>query len=516
MSTVIPDLQCPSNVQLPTEIWDGICSLLPRTSLSRLRLVCSTLNKITLPWVYKEICLESFGNSVERFIQIAKSPKLRRLVRELTVDTSVDLEFSYNCNHDYPFPTDLIDALPYIRHFSGLTALHLRFNQYCGEDDRVGLTIEETWEDQYRVLDTVFHCITGRWNTDRQMEIEEKAKGSWFDHTRTYPDQEDTSVPSGKAMQLQELTIANLADFHDDDLAKSEAFKALMNMPSLTSLKLLVTTEINEDHDDSIATYEEKYEFFEHLPNTWLAPIISQNLRVLSLYYRSYWGWFPKVDFRSVDLPQLEVLALGHYVFSHEWQIDWISSLGHKNRIGWLRELYLDDCPILYQAYLPSPLDRSNPGCPLLSAVLDEQSLEMHKYPMRWSHVLSRLATELKALRVFRMGHAQWGDIPQDTFEAVRANFTSEIDEDVLKHRLSNNTHRSFSWLDFVNMEDGEPENEWEAGRLRYIEYNIQYIPLPWNMSFRSGDLDDEGFEVEHGTWPLDHAALERILSIVK
>ncbi|KAF4342053.1 hypothetical protein FBEOM_3984 [Fusarium beomiforme] len=201
----------------------------------------------------------------------------------------VDLEFSYNCNHEYPFPADLVDSLPYIRHFSGLTALHLRFNQYCGEDDRVAITIEETWEDRYRVLDTVFHCITGKWTTEKQREIENNSMGSWFPYNRMYLDEDDSSVPAGEAMQLRELTIANLAHFHDNDLANSEAFKSLVALPSLTSLKLLITTEVNEDVGESIVGYGEKYEFFDQLPTTWLASSISENLRVLSLYYRSYW-----------------------------------------------------------------------------------------------------------------------------------------------------------------------------------------------------------------------------------
>ncbi|KAF4964448.1 hypothetical protein FSARC_7634 [Fusarium sarcochroum] len=463
----------------------------------------------------QELRLEGSGNTEEGFIKIAKSPILRDLVRELTVDTSVDLEFVYRSNESYPTPIDFLDALPYIRCFGRLTALHLLFDQHCGEDQRTGLDIEETWCFRYR------------------MEIEEKAEDEYSDYERTYLDPEDDlGVPFDQIIKLKELTIANLADYNDTDLANPEAFKKVMSLPSLTNLKMFVATEIDEDSDDIIVYYEEKYEFFQHLPETWLAPSISDNLKVLSLYCQDYWGWFPKMDFRNVEFPQLKVLAFGHYVFSHGWQVDWIFSIGQNNGSGGLRELYLDGCPILFQVYQTSLLDGTDPGYPLVSTVLDQRSGKLHKYSMRWSDVLSKWAISMKELRVFRMGHGQWGGAPQDTLESVRKDTMDEIDEDVLSFRLSNNTHRNFDCPEPLDRDYGDegPEKAWASGKylhgtginerggckLQYIEYDISVIPSPWGETSRSYMLDEKGYEPEGVTWAKDHTAFEELSSLIK
>jgi hypothetical protein len=97
-----------------------------------------------LPCLFKSILVEADDDSVDRFVKIAKSPKLRGLVRELTVDTWIPF-FRYNCNEEYPFPTAFMESITYIRAFTNVTALHLRFNERCGLLGRSGLDLEETW-----------------------------------------------------------------------------------------------------------------------------------------------------------------------------------------------------------------------------------------------------------------------------------------------------------------------------------------------------------------------------------
>lgn len=534
MAIVIPirNQKSPGALSLPPEIWDSVCALLLKPSLSRLRLVSSGFDRIALPWVYRNLRLEGFGNSAERFIQIAKSPKLRDLVRELTVDTSVGLEFSYKSNWAYPFPASFMDALPYLRCFGYLAALHLRFNEYCGEDDRRGVSMEETWDFRYGALDTVCHCVAGMWTPEKQIEIDKKSEYQWHEYTRKRADPEDDlGVPFDQVIQLKELTVTNLADFYDTDLVASGALKKVMSLPSLTELKLLIATEIDESMHESPVFYEEKYEFFNHLPETWLAPSISDNLRVLSLYYNEYWGWLPKMDFRGMAFPRLKVLALGQYVFSHDWQIDWIASIGQENGSGGLEELYLDNCPIMFQALQASPLDEKDPGYPLLSAILDGAAEDLFKYPMRWHHVLPRWATTLKALRVFRMGHGSWHSAPEDTFKSVIQEFR-DVDEDVLRYRLSQNSHRSFDCPGpLVSYCDGveDPFKVWESGKyvngtgingsgaykLQYIEYE-HISSSPWMETFWDHVDDDQGYEPEEGTWVKDLAAFEALCSAVE
>ncbi|KAF5660095.1 hypothetical protein FHETE_9066 [Fusarium heterosporum] len=533
MSITVPIIESrSSDITFPSELWDVICSVLPKPSLSRLRLVCRGLNSIALPWTFRELRFEGFGNSTKNFVEIAKSPQLRHLVRELTVDTSVELDFEYNCNEDYQFPTEFLDALPYINCFKHLDALHLRFNHFCGDEDRTGISIEETWDFRYRVLDTVCHCIAGMWTVERQMEIEDAVDDSPRDYKRTYP--EDEFDDSDQVIQLKELTITNLADFHDPRLASSEAFKRVVSLASLRDLKILITSQKDEDLDNSTVYYEEKYKFFKHLPRTWLNTNISNNLTTLSLYSEEFWGWFPKMDFRSMDFPNLQVLALGHYVFTHDWQIDWMSSIGQKNGVGGLRELYLDNCPILYQANQASPLDENDPGYPVVSTVF-RAAAEMHTYPIRWSDVLSRWATSMKSLEVFRMGHSHWfvDEAPEDTLESVLNHLgTDADDEGVLRHRLSNNVHRSFDCPEPIDRAYGDvdPQTEYKSGKylrgtgingryggkLQYIEYDVNCFPSPWKETFWSYRDDNEGFEPEDGAWTTDIAALQEFTLAVK
>ncbi|KAF4993714.1 hypothetical protein FGRMN_6291 [Fusarium graminum] len=533
MSVIVPIIDThSSDITFPSELWDDICSFLPKLSLSRLRLVCHRLNSIALPWTFRELRFEAFGDSTKRFVEVAKSPQLRCLVRELTVDTLVELNFAYNCNDSYLFPTEFLDALPHISCFKNLDALHLRFNHFCGDEDRTGVSIEESWDFRYRILDTVCHCIAGMWTVERQMEIEDAVDDSPWDYERTYPG--DELDDSDQVIQLKELTITNLADFHDPRLANSEAFKKAMSLPSLKNLKMLVTSQKDEDFDNSTVYYEEKYEFFEHLPGTWLNTNISNNLTTLSLYSEEFWGWFPKMDFRSMDFPNLQVLALGHYVFTHDWQIDWMSSIGQKNGIGGLRELYLDNCPILFQANQSSPLDETDPGYPVVSTVFEEAP-EMHTFPIRWSDILSRWATSMKTLEVFRMGYSHWfvDEAPEDTMESVLIELGTDAgDEGALRYRLSNNVHRSYDCPEPIDRAygDKDPETECKSGKylrgtgingryggkLQYIEYDVTCFPSPWTETFWSYKYDDEGFEPEVGTWTADVAAFEELSLAVK
>lgn len=50
----------------PPEIWDSVCSFLPKPSLSQLRLVSSGLDHIARPWVYRTLRLEGFGSALSR------------------------------------------------------------------------------------------------------------------------------------------------------------------------------------------------------------------------------------------------------------------------------------------------------------------------------------------------------------------------------------------------------------------------------------------------------------------
>ncbi|KAF5969926.1 f-box domain-containing protein [Fusarium coicis] len=85
-------------------------------------------------------------------------------------------------------------------------------------------------------------------------------------------------------------------------------------------------------------------EIFTQLPLTWLSSTVAANLQVLSLHYQSYWGWFPNIDIRLIGggngMPKLRSLSLGHFVFSNQGEVDWMTSLD-------LEELFLAGCAVL-------------------------------------------------------------------------------------------------------------------------------------------------------------------------
>ncbi|KAK8091727.1 hypothetical protein PG997_002088 [Apiospora hydei] len=142
------------------------------------------------------------------------------------------------------------------------------------------------------------------------------------------------------------------------------------------------------------------------------------------------------MDFRTVNpgvgFPNLRVLSLGCYVFSYKWQVDWIESLGHQNGRGGLEELYLKDCPIMWEARVHSALDDSitelqtangeviqisNEGYPTNQSLQlpdDLSGLIEVSFPLRWSGVLDHWAnsTLSSTLKTFVMGSEPWGRGP--------------------------------------------------------------------------------------------------------
>ncbi|KAG5810401.1 hypothetical protein H9Q74_009211 [Fusarium xylarioides] len=426
--------------RLVTEIWDNICSFLTPPTLSNLRLTSHRLNDIARPWKFRSLRLEAFDPpSVERFIQIAKTPELRSLVREITIDTP----------------------------------LHIRFEEHCGEDDRYYQTIEETFELRYRVLDTILHCAAGLWTLEKQIKIDQVMEGYIYlnedeDERFDYSDQ-DLEFTHDKPFPLKELTITHLADYDDPNLASSEAWKTIISLPSLVDLRLFVTTEECEASPESTIHYIEKYDFFDNIHNTWLSPSISDHLRVLSLYFKDYWGWFPIMDFRNIGedspFPQLKVLALGNYVFTHEWQIEWFAKLGKENGSGGLEELYHDDCPILYHA---RQLRIGNDGYADHTAHTAQGGTGRgwnpikRDFPIRWNHILSQWKDSMKGLKTLRVGHGCWWDCPKDTRQAILQDPDyKDIDLQAMDHRLTRNQHRDFACPAPTDEEYWERENEY-------------------------------------------------------
>ncbi|KAF7544726.1 hypothetical protein G7Z17_g9725 [Cylindrodendrum hubeiense] len=529
---------------LPPEIIEQIFSLLPRTTLCHLRLLHRRLGFIATAIAFRTLRLQAFGNSPQRFTHIAQSDKLRGFVKDITCDTWIGPEYEYHKWDRYEIPLGFFAALPLLRHFRGLKALHLRFSQYCGREGRVTrLTIEETGDFRYRVLDVIFQCLAGTWSAERQQHIDQLlGLASSFDVSAS----DIVAAP----ISLSALTISNLGDYHDARLTESDAFKEVLASSSLVDLRIYIATQLSRFGQSRNICYRDKHTMFESLPATWLSQPVTSNLRVLSLYCYEYWGWLPKLDLRAVGggagLPNLKVLALGKYVFSHEWQVDWFPTLG-------LEELYLDDCRMLYQSKTDwTPDDRtsvvgqdangndvviSNEGYLRYDDVWDSESgsnidggsnpdslpepeepneeeilgFKMIRLTLRWHTLLSRWRDSMSTLRVFKVGYGAWDEKLKDypkTTRPIRPNrLVVDKKATIGEHYLKYNAFRDFDCL------SSDQENKKYQLKYLYDQLYQWYEWRDWAGGWTHGDSSD--WVLEDGLEAKDEAALELLLSTV-
>ncbi len=136
--------------------------------------------------------------------------------------------------------------------------------------------------------------------------------------------------------------------------------------------------------------------FFQSLPDTWLRPAC-QNLRSLYLSGGREWGWYPKADFRHIHFPLLQGLMLHSFVFSHDWQLEWLLSLA-----GSLRYLRLSSCSILsFADTTPQFLDGDG-------YLVCEPGPQNRFFEGEWSHYFAAFARELPLLQLFSL---QWASL---------------------------------------------------------------------------------------------------------
>jgi hypothetical protein len=452
-------------------------------------------------------------------------------------------------------PRDFFRALAYMRFFSNVKTLNIRFNEWCGLDERNNQLTEETYDFRYLVLDIIFRCLAGHWPEAHRPLREESLVPFSPGDRGTLPPLPTEGIlnldgEEPEAIDIQTITISNLADFDDKRLTDSRAFRQVLSSKALTSIKLYVAIETSGRSPEALF-YAEKYDFCESLPYTWLSPPVAQNLKVLSLSFQDYWGWNPKMDFRAVNpgkgalsgLPNLRVLALGNYVFSHDWQIDWISSsIGHDNGRGGLEELYLDDCPIIWQARTLQPLDESkvthvlsdgdviqysNDGYPL-KAVMTQGSSNRDPavltFSLRWSEVLHRWRENMKALKVFKMAHGSWEE------DVLDVNQDPTLLDDAYqrqRQRLKDTNHLNYNCPSppveggFRSMFGGHSTSGLGLARrrehiLQYIHFDVRLGPTPWiERDFIRKMIQDESLESYNLDRQKDEEAYKQLVDVV-
>ncbi|KAI5925445.1 hypothetical protein F4810DRAFT_658644 [Camillea tinctor] len=524
---------------LPVEIYTHILSFAPPDTLRSCRLVNKILHSIATPVVFRHIRLEATGDS-SQFINIAKSETLRPHVREISIDIWVELQIRYFADVPSEPPASFFRALPFLRVFSNLKTLNLKFNERCGKERDAGNdTYVEDYDFRYWVMWTVFSSLTGDWEAVFSQSIYEEIDAVLYDDGDQINGEEFFSSlqeeienwPQLAPIELETLTIGNLADYNDPRLTGSEIFKRVLRAPSLTGLKLYVVFEQSEQPTREYIQLLRKYRFMNSLSNTWLAPEVAKKLRVLSLFCEDYWGWSPKMDLRKINpgpgpdsgLPKLEVLALGNFVLSDEWQADWFASLGRLNDHGGLRELYLDNCPIVYASNPPESFDIN------IHDYYDE-FLEAQRaisdgvnrlFPLRWHEVLNHWADNMNGLKVLKMGRGDW--VSSSIQYLACSSQKPEIESfnwDKIKRRFSRTNFMTYdcsppanSFVEMADFKDviyGIGINDDPFLSLSYVQFNAAYFPSYWPY-WLSEDAEMEMKRSEE----IDNQALSRIKSLV-
>ncbi|OTA98545.1 hypothetical protein M426DRAFT_325886 [Hypoxylon sp. CI-4A] len=532
----------------PPEIFNEIFSVATPDTVRTCRLLNRHLSQLATSHAFRHVRIEAAGE-VSKFVNISQAPHLRCHTRELSISTLVGPPFEYHVNNTCKFPLDFFLALPNLRLFSGLTRLHLGFNEYCGNNEaRTFLDVEENNDFRYYVLWTVFACLTGEWTAESSSDLYEDLDFNIYEednHEESEDDEGSEGMVSPETLlerltleavdartdviTLEALAIQNLAGYDDTRLTSSDLFRKVLS--TITDLKLHVVFEKEDECPEDEIYLPERFAFMESLHKTWLAPKVAQNLRVLSLFCDDYWGWTPKMDFREINpgigphsgFPNLEVLALGNYIFSHDWQIDWIPSLGRQNRYGGLRELYLDDCPILYYFHLYTDLDKST-GYPVTKSFLGSHNEPLgtqlkQESHLRWDHILSSWKKNMNALKVFRSGSGDWqshnSDLIGSAYEQLGLGWTDRHD-----NRFNRANFITYDCPPPRDREEISDFRRWFRGvgigsdettpPLQYIEFHHGTGPSPW---LGGTDAEHGFFEHPHES---DLQALEHLLKTIK
>ena len=241
--------------------------------------------------------------------------------------------------------------------------------------------------------------------------------------------------------KLEVLSISNLSCRSQSYLTDHPSFSALLRTLQALSLEFDYYTTPDETY-----YYDDSREFFTRLPRAWLAPA-SHNLTFLSLGAEGLWGYLPKVDFRGVHFPRLKSLLMKDFVFSHDWQLDWI--LSHTS----LQEMRLILCRILIHAHWYGDEDKEGYPISFSSSRAQKYNKNYH-YAKAWHYYYQHFSSLLGNLRCFRTMRDD-GSVQTDyvgVYETFRKNKWVPVkadldwraeDEEGLEHLKATTNRRS-------------------------------------------------------------------------
>ncbi|KAL4876834.1 hypothetical protein BJY04DRAFT_222681 [Aspergillus karnatakaensis] len=379
---------------LPAEILSRVLSWCDVSSRKALRLSNRLLNEVGKRWVFHTIHVLPTDESCERFESILDQPDLAAFVTKIYLNTfDIDAEdISELCeppddpDEDTGLPIRFYNLFDRLSELPRLKAVVLRFQK------------DATWE----ISDWV----------DTPQEVEQR-DAIMKRGMRTF-----ASLPN----PLKDLAIRDLQDINTSDPTVAADIATVLG--GLQSLRLNLTHEHREHHGEMDYKRDAPHVFYPELPTIWLKRTTA-NLQHLTIYSALYCGFYPKLDFRDIHLPQLKTLSLGNYGFVHDSQLDWILAHGAT-----LTELYLEDCGIIHEVSIGN----------YKQTLLDPSAFEKRPYQgdymyasynKRWADYFRAFKDNLPNLQHFRYGHGDgwWEDDQRTPFETeteVKNNFHEE------------------------------------------------------------------------------------------
>ncbi|KAK0267158.1 hypothetical protein LTR35_016545 [Friedmanniomyces endolithicus] len=205
------------------------------------------------------------------------------------------------------------------------------------------------------------------------------------------------------ATKVHDLKIDCLQDVVDTTLARSDDFRAVVARLDLLSLHIISESETHPDRITPSLYLPEPYHFFGNdLRQYWLEPV-RENLTHLSLNHEDrYWGYLPYCNLPGLHFPKLQSLRLIRMVFTHDWQVDWLTSHGST-----LTSLILID----YRYPDLEPCQKAKEDVPL-------QYSSQWRYGKRWHDYAPRLNAGLPHLERLGIYHPTF-----DAFQGCESEF---------------------------------------------------------------------------------------------
>ncbi|KAF2815394.1 uncharacterized protein BDZ99DRAFT_516121 [Mytilinidion resinicola] len=201
---------------------------------------------------------------------------------------------------------------------------------------------------------------------------------------------------------IQRLQIENIGPFTHPGLQASE-FRASAGNNRSQALRNLKDLRLHVAYDKSLNNKTKTNNLvatLAELPSLWLRPAAASLCHLTLGCHEVLFGYYPKLDLKGVHFPCLKTLALRNFAFSHEWQLEWLTS--HSDT---LREAYLGNCAVLVANDTNMSMDADS--YPIHGTLHFIHGIYTYgstvQYPLRWDAIFD-VCKRLPHLRQFGCG----------------------------------------------------------------------------------------------------------------